>query len=598
MAGRDNFSRLFSGNSSASSLSNDAQNDINTLIANLDASSDDDNVEDDRKETNLDPVPPSSLMFSSTPPSSAVLPANNSSNASNTSTTNNEDNTTDTKPGTESIQYLKKFGTNILGTTTSRLRELHILEKLSSVTESIDNLENKIENRYLEKRQEAQKKREEIMLARQLDAMNSQIEEEKSESEARRIHQQLEEEFKKEQSDKQLHEEDMLADAQLALDLQDQDEKKECELLKHEADEACKRIGWGYDALVKFTICAPTGTYEEFIEFLLMGGGRSEDHGEQFEEELNNLMFENFYAENSEYRMLWNDNLMLGLPEGASTIEGRVFAPAVVADDSNGDTFQSISTEGSSSNKQRDKTLSDDAYTFGQSLRNRTLSEGERIKSQIAHVDKQKIKRGLGSAVRSISNVSSYALKPLRDLQLAEKLNAMNIDVEEEEAQKEIEQFNRTQQDKKDLEEMMAIKKEAEEKCLSATKDHLISFINDNPTARYNEWIAEFHPENAHDGALLEGMGKTIDHRFYVEESDHRRMWNENLHTFNDPNDNEGRDYVPARAKQMDERTGTMVVADDILSGSVGRDHVSAPQQFDDNGGKSEDTDADLIAFD
>jgi hypothetical protein len=34
-------------------------------------------------------------------------------------------------------------------------------------------------------------------------------------------------------------------------------------------------------------------------------------------------------------------------------------------------------------------------------------------------------------------------LKPLRDLQLAEKLNKINLDMEEEETRKEIAQYNR-----------------------------------------------------------------------------------------------------------------------------------------------------------
>ncbi len=34
-------------------------------------------------------------------------------------------------------------------------------------------------------------------------------------------------------------------------------------------------------------------------------------------------------------------------------------------------------------------------------------------------------------------------LKPLRDLQLAEKLNGINLDMEEEETTKEIAQYNR-----------------------------------------------------------------------------------------------------------------------------------------------------------
>jgi hypothetical protein len=73
------------------------------------------------------------------------------------------------------------------------------------------------------------------------------------------------------------------------------------------------------------------------------------------------------------------------------------------------------------------------------------------------------------------------------------------------------------------------------------------------------------HPENAHDGALLEGFGKTIDHRFFVEESDHRRLWNDNLAIF--MQEGESRIHVPPRPRQVDEH-GELVIADDLLSGS------------------------------
>ena len=41
-----------------------------------------------------------------------------------------------------------------------------------------------------------------------------------------------------------------------------------------------------------------------------------------------------------------------------------------------------------------------------------------------------------------------------------------------------------------------------------------------------------------------------IAHRFYVETSDHRRIWNENLYAFLDPiYYPQGREYVPARCR-------------------------------------------------
>ena len=472
------------------------------------------------------------------PQSTATATANSIPTSNYTPTTS-----TSTAAGTETIQHLKSFGSSIFGSTISKIkplkekvREVNISQKLAAATDNIDKIQDRIESRFNERQADK-------ALAAQLDSMNAEIANEQSKKEAEREQNELEQEIKSRfgSADSDNHKSD--------------EQVGECddEHIYLQVDTTSYKQGWKYDALVKFTSSAPTGSYEEFIEFLLMGGWRSSESTDnaEIEEECNQLMYQNYYAESSEYRRLWNANLD----------KSRAYVPEVPRS----------STDDSSPNN-----------------RQRTHSEDERIRN--FHVDKQKIKQGLGTAVSAISSVSSLALKPLRDLQLAEKLNAMNIDAEEEQARREIEQYNRIQQDKKDLEEMMAIKKEAEERCMNDTKDHLLAFIKDNPNAKYHQWIEAFHPENAHDGMLLEGMGKTIDHRFYVEESDHRRLWNAHLYTYLDPG-TKARDFVPARAKQMDE-SGEMVKAEDILSGTIGRE---LPQQhFDDNG----KLDADLMAFD
>ncbi len=147
------------------------------------------------------------------------------------------------------------------------------------------------------------------------------------------------------------------------------------------------------------------------------------------------------------------------------------------------------------------------------------------------------------------------------------------------------------------MEDMIRLRREAEERCLVATTEHLLGFVRENPRARYHQWIEDLHPENAHDGALLEGMGKTIDHRFYVEESDHRRIWNENLLTFvADDGSSTGRDFVPARARQRDEY-GENVIAADILTGSVrGGERIPIAPLDDD--GKTSGNSTDLLQFD
>ena len=60
--------------------------------------------------------------------------------------------------------------------------------------------------------------------------------------------------------------------------------------------------------------------------------------------------------------------------------------------------------------------------------------------------------------------------------------------------------------------------------CMREIIDHLILFLDGHnkngniPT--YEQWIAALHPDNA------EYLDGSIDHRFYVEDSDHRMLWN------------------------------------------------------------------------
>jgi hypothetical protein len=330
----------------------------------------------------------------------------------------------------------------------------------------------------------------------------------------------------------------------LARCFQRKEDEEECERMKRETNSACQRIAERYGALVKFTSTFPSGNYEQFIEYLLMGGG-----GDYY-----NLHCENFYDEKSEYRKLWNENLTLGLPVSTSTLVCREYVPVART---NSPTFiggidamypwHSLSADGArNSNEQRPMTFSADDANSGQ------------------------ITQGLGS-------LSSFAWTPLRYMQLSGKRNAPNIETDYEAGRPQLEylvasskpqkwQTEKPREENEDTEELMRLKKEAEETCLNATTEHLLSFIKDNPSAKYHQWIEDLHPENAHEGLLLEGLDKIIDHRFFVEMSDHRRIWNENLFTFLDPVCSQGRGYVPASARHIDDN-GEMVVAADILSG-------------------------------
>eukprot|EP00980_Cylindrotheca_fusiformis_P006635 scaffold1390_cov138-Cylindrotheca_fusiformis.AAC.38 len=71
------------------------------------------------------------------------------------------------------------------------------------------------------------------------------------------------------------------------------------------------------------------------------------------------------------------------------------------------------------------------------------------------------------------------------------------------------------------------VRRISEEASLNVMKEHLFTFLMEHPNGTYNQWIEELHPENTQDPQLLQEMDKEVDMRFYVEESDHRKLWND-----------------------------------------------------------------------
>jgi len=64
---------------------------------------------------------------------------------------------------------------------------------------------------------------------------------------------------------------------------------------------------------------------------------------------------------------------------------------------------------------------------------------------------------------------------------------------------------------------------EAKNSCTRLLEEHLDGFLTNNPADVYEDWIRQLHPDNvAYDD-------DRIDHRFYVQDSDHRHMWNEKM---------------------------------------------------------------------
>ncbi|CAB9503488.1 expressed unknown protein [Seminavis robusta] len=84
----------------------------------------------------------------------------------------------------------------------------------------------------------------------------------------------------------------------------------------------------------------------------------------------------------------------------------------------------------------------------------------------------------------------------------------------------------------REREESEAMVAEAARMMLEINRRHLEEFIITHPDSSYEQWIGNLHPENAVDET-------TIDHRFYVEDSDHRLLWNELI--------GEERQFVPVR---------------------------------------------------
>jgi hypothetical protein len=97
------------------------------------------------------------------------------------------------------------------------------------------------------------------------------------------------------------------------------------------------------------------------------------------------------------------------------------------------------------------------------------------------------------------------------------------------------------------------IVRDSQSECMMEISNHLKAFLWNHPddNATYEEWIASVHPDNVqyvdnvdnvnnedgngdgngNDGSTSRGTDTgryiCIDHRFYVEESDHRILWNE-----------------------------------------------------------------------
>lgn len=86
-----------------------------------------------------------------------------------------------------------------------------------------------------------------------------------------------------------------------------------------------------------------------------------------------------------------------------------------------------------------------------------------------------------------------------------------------------------------------AMMRDANELMLNITREHLEGFLREHPSAAYEDWIRNMHPEAVEEGESDEKSSGEIDHRYYVEDSDHRIIWNASLR------EGDGRPFVPVR---------------------------------------------------
>ena len=126
-------------------------------------------------------------------------------------------------------------------------------------------------------------------------------------------------------------------------------------------------------------------------------------------------------------------------------------------------------------------------------------------------------KQALGKGLRHVG-------AKIQKFNLAKLIGEMETD---QDLAYQLEELNEHLQEEKERHDIM---REAEDACLKTMVDHLQEFLILYPTtATYEQWIEDFHPENTSEGQLLKEMSKEIDLRFYVQESDHRIMWNKHV---------------------------------------------------------------------
>ena len=159
-----------------------------------------------------------------------------------------------------------------------------------------------------------------------------------------------------------------------------------------------------------------------------------------------------------------------------------------------------------------------------------------------------------------------------------QKVNLYKMIGSLEESQQIADQLEQINKDNEEEEERKELVRQAEAACLKTIFFHLLEFLENKQGATYEEWIQELHPENAihkedrrkliieSDSFSGEDTKTTIDHRFYVEESDHRRIWNDHIRSIENENTDVSYKQVPARFITVFSKSGDISLKRKILS--------------------------------
>ena len=124
--------------------------------------------------------------------------------------------------------------------------------------------------------------------------------------------------------------------------------------------------------------------------------------------------------------------------------------------------------------------------------------------SRLRNRQQQRLQKGWQTAKKAMHkvNIGKWIDDLEKDQDLADQLERINVEHSAEVERRQL---------------VLRVREE----CMDALRTHLVSFLQETPEGRcYEDWIAEVHPENVNDD-------DQVDARFYVQDSDHRILWNE-----------------------------------------------------------------------